>query len=175
MGGYLSRNRAWVYIAFYDEYVGRHINTSAGLSILFMIPMYWYGVHVNRVKEQNYAALYYNWTHCDKRNRLTHNMIMEHFETHVEDLQDLVVDLQKHGGKVWSRIPPPIPHEPITIDDLAVIDEISGLRAFIDNYLSQNRVPEHIKSKLQAKVIRYQGAKSFEEAKYDLYKKTVGY
>jgi exonuclease III len=27
MGTYLTRTRAWVYIAFYDEYVGRHINT----------------------------------------------------------------------------------------------------------------------------------------------------
>ena len=40
MGSYLSRNRAWVYIAFYDEYVGRHINTSIGGSILLMFPMY---------------------------------------------------------------------------------------------------------------------------------------
>ena len=40
MGAYTSRNRAWVYIAFYDEYVGRHINTSAGLALMFIIPMY---------------------------------------------------------------------------------------------------------------------------------------
>ena len=48
MGSYLSRNRAWVYIAFYDEYVGRHINTSVGSSILFMFPMYLYGIKLNR-------------------------------------------------------------------------------------------------------------------------------
>ena len=41
MGTYFTRARAWVYIAFYDEYVGRHINTSTGLAILVMIPMYW--------------------------------------------------------------------------------------------------------------------------------------
>ena len=40
MGSYMSRTRAWVYIAFYDEYVGRHINTSAGLALMFMIPLY---------------------------------------------------------------------------------------------------------------------------------------
>ncbi|TNV78374.1 hypothetical protein FGO68_gene11221 [Halteria grandinella] len=40
MGAYTSRNRAWVYVAFYDEYVGRHINTCAGLSLLFTIPLY---------------------------------------------------------------------------------------------------------------------------------------
>ena len=47
MGTYFTRTRAWVYIAFYDEYVGRHINTSAGLSILFMIPCYWYDNQLN--------------------------------------------------------------------------------------------------------------------------------
>lgn len=40
MGGWTSRTRAWVYIAFYDEYVGRHINTSAGLALMFFIPLY---------------------------------------------------------------------------------------------------------------------------------------
>jgi hypothetical protein len=40
MGAWTSRNRAWVYIAFYDEYVGRHINTCAGLSMVFFVPLY---------------------------------------------------------------------------------------------------------------------------------------
>lgn len=53
MGGYLSRNRAWVYIAFYDEYVGRHINTCAGLSLLFTTGLYIYGFGVNRYADQD--------------------------------------------------------------------------------------------------------------------------
>ncbi len=40
MGSWFTRNRTWVYIAFYDEYCGRHINTSAGLSMMFIIPLY---------------------------------------------------------------------------------------------------------------------------------------
>ena len=68
MGGYLSRNRAWVHIAFYDEYCNRHIGYSAGLAIIYMIPLYWYGVYVNRVKEHCAAAYYYNWSHNEKRN-----------------------------------------------------------------------------------------------------------
>ena len=40
MGTYLTRTRAWCYIALYDEYVGRHINTSIGASMLFMMPFY---------------------------------------------------------------------------------------------------------------------------------------
>ena len=51
MGSYLTRTRAWVYIAFYDEYVGRHINTCAGASILFFIPAYLYGIHINRLTD----------------------------------------------------------------------------------------------------------------------------
>lgn len=62
----------------------------------------------------------------------------------------------------------------MTVDDLAVIDEISGLTGFIDNFLTTNDVPEHIRQKLQGKIVRYNGTKSFEQAKYDLYKKTIG-
>ena len=38
----------------------------------------------------------YKWQFWDKRNRLCHNMIMEHFDLHKEQLEDLVVDLVKH-------------------------------------------------------------------------------
>lgn len=84
MGSYFSRTRAWVYIAFYDEYVGRHINTCALLSIGCLIPLYLYGIHVNRIGEENANHYYYNWAFFDKRNRLCHNMMMEHFEVHKE-------------------------------------------------------------------------------------------
>jgi len=80
----LTRTRAWVYIAFYDEYVGRHINTSAGLSVMFFLPLYLYGIQVNRICESNANHYYYNLTHFDKRNRLVHNLAMEHFEMHKE-------------------------------------------------------------------------------------------
>ena len=93
MGGYFSRNRAWVHIAFYDEYANRHIGYSAGIAIAMMVPMYWYGVYVNRTKEQTGAALMYNWQFTEKRNRLTHNLIMEHFEVHTEQVQDLLLDI----------------------------------------------------------------------------------
>ena len=53
MGTWFTRTRAWVYIAFYDEYVGRHINTCAGASICFFIPLYLYGIHVNRISDEN--------------------------------------------------------------------------------------------------------------------------
>ena len=84
MGSYFTRSRAWVYIAFYDEYVGRCIHTSAGLSLLFFIPNYLYGITINRLVEQNGANLCYYNDYFEKRLRLTHNLIMEEFETHVE-------------------------------------------------------------------------------------------
>jgi len=57
----MTRTRAWVYIAFYDEYAGRHINTCVGLSLLFMIPMYLYGLKVNRSAEENHAHFLYGY------------------------------------------------------------------------------------------------------------------
>ena len=84
MGAYVTRTRAWVYIAFYDEYVGRHIYLSIGLSMMFVVPYYLYGLKVNRIAEQNANHYLYQWQFFDKRNRLTHNMIMEHFEVHKE-------------------------------------------------------------------------------------------
>ena len=135
MGSYFTRTRAWVYIAFYDEYCGRHINTSAGLSLLFIIPTYLYGIHVNRFAEQNSSHVLYNWQYFDKRNRLTHNMIMEHFEMHKENLEDLIVDLDKYGPKVFVDIPTFEKKPEITLDDFALIDEMSGLNQFLDNFL----------------------------------------
>ena len=104
MGAWLTRTRAWVYIAFYDEYVGRHINTCAGVSVLFFIPSYLYGVHVNRIVDHNANHMLYNWQYWHKRNRLTHNLVMEHFEMHKEQLEDLVVDLNDEGPAVWDKI-----------------------------------------------------------------------
>ena len=97
MGSWLTRTRAWVYIAFYDEYVGKHINTSAGLSILFFIPMYLWGLKINRIVEHNANHGYYHWQYFDKRSRLAHNLIMEHFEVHTEQTQDLMIELRQNG------------------------------------------------------------------------------
>ena len=105
MGSWLTRSRAWVYIAFYDEYVGRHINSCAGLSMMFFIPVYLYGMHLNRIVDANANHMLYNWSYFDKRNRLTHNMIMEHFEMHKENLDDLIVELNEKGPKILMNLP----------------------------------------------------------------------
>ena len=46
--------------------------------------VYRYGVHMNRLNEESFNHHMYNWQFWDKRNRLCHNMIMEHFEVHKE-------------------------------------------------------------------------------------------
>ena len=61
MGSYVTRTRAWVYVAFYDEYVGRHINTAFGGSMCFMLPFYLYGIHLNREGEESFSHQMYNW------------------------------------------------------------------------------------------------------------------
>ena len=176
MGSYATRSRAWVYIAFYDEYVGKNINLAAGLSLIWILPMYWYGIHCNRVKELNSNMYYYAWRTVDKRNRLVHNMCMEHFEVHVEQLQDLILDMQKQGTAVFDNIPEEKqePLRAVSIDELAMIDEMSGLTDFIDMYIQANNVPEHMASKLRSYVVRYTGEKSKDEVRYEMYNKIHG-
>ena len=48
----------------------------------------------------NFAAKMYQLDYEHKRNRLTHNMIMEHFETHVE-IADEILTQVKEKGKKW--------------------------------------------------------------------------
>ena len=178
MGGYMTRNRAWVYIAFYDEYAGKSINMAAGLSMLFVLPAYWYGIHCNRIKEQNMNALYYNFSHFDKRNRLTHNLIMEHFETHVEDFQDIIVDLQKEGYKALEGLE--VKEEDdnyVTNNELALIDELSGFTSFTEEFITRNNVPEDLKERLRAHVVYFKEGDNGEtrtEVVNKLYKKLYG-
>ena len=175
MGSYATRTRAWVYIAFYDEYVGKHILTSAGLSLAFIIPSYWYGVHCNRLKECNLAMKMYDWNYTEKRNRLIHNMIMEHFEVHTEQLQDLLLDLNKEGAKVFQGVPlKDDPLEKVTVDDLAYIDEISGLKDFVDQFLRSTNLPVAVESNFRSYINEYSGTKSKDQVRYEFYRKMYG-
>ena len=159
MGGWLTRTRAWVYTAFYDEYVGRHIYTSIGGSMLFMMPFYLYGIHINRLNEETFSHYMYNWQYWDKRNRLCHNMIMEHFEVHKEQLEDLIVDIQKQGPKVLMDLPEKEINPVMNLNDFALIDEISGLNNFLENHLKSNNIPETVKERIRARMFTYNSSK----------------
>lgn len=145
-----------MYIAFYDEYVGRHINTSAGCSLLFFIPVYLYGINVNRICEQNANHYLYNWTHFDKRNRLTHNLVMEHFDVHKEQMEDLIKDMNDRGPKVFADIPREDDEHRISKNEFALLDEMSGITTFLDNFMLQHDMPETSKERIKALMFRYE-------------------
>lgn len=97
MGVNFTKNRAWWHTAIWDEYGQRHQYLALIPTLLIMIPYYYHGAAINRDLEQNFAAKMYQLDYEQKRNRLTHNLIMEHFETHVEKTQDLLEEIQQNG------------------------------------------------------------------------------
>lgn len=118
-----------------------------------------YGLEVNRQSEENASHFLYNWQYFDKRNRLCHNMIMEHFEVHKELLEDLVLELDKYGPRVFTELPDEEPEAPITMDDFALIDEMSGLNKMLDDFMASTDMSEEQREKINARMIRYSGKK----------------
>ena len=84
-------------------------------------------------------------------------MIMEHFEVHKENLEDLIVDLKKEGPKVLMDLPENRPDQTITINDFALIDDLSGLNGFMDGFLQSQDIPETVKDRVRARMFRYNG------------------
>ena len=50
-------------------------------------------------------------------------------------------------------------HEPVTISDFALIDEISGLNSYIENFLMSHDIPETMKDRIRARMLVYKGDK----------------
>ncbi len=96
-------------------------------------------------------------------------MIMEHFDVHKEQLEDLIIDLDKYGPTVLLDIPAENKRpEDITLDDFALIDEISGLTLFLDNFMKVHDIPEVVKRRIEARMVRYSGDKPKEIAMNEL-------
>ena len=56
-------------------------------------------------------------------------------------------------------------HDPVmTLDDFALIDEISGLNNFLDNYMTTHDLPETVKDRIRARMFRYESEKPREVA-----------
>jgi hypothetical protein len=107
----------------------------------------------------------YNWQFFDKRNRLCHNMIMEHFEVHKEQLEDVLIELEKYGPKVILDLPPePKENNVVTMDDMALIDEISGLNDFMDNFMQTHNITQTQRDRIESRMQRYKGDKPREIA-----------
>ena len=165
MGSYFTRTRAWVYIAFYDEYVGRNIHTSCLLSLGFFFPCYIYGLKLNRTVENNFNHMMYHWQFADKRNRLTHNLIMEHFEMHKERFEEVTDELDKHGPMIFynlERVENGVGK--FTENELALIDEMSGLTDFLHNFMHNQNMPETQREKIRSFITEYKGEKPKEQA-----------
>lgn len=102
-------------------------------------------------------------------------MIMEHFEVHKEQLEDLIIDLDKNGPKVFVDLPPePEDKSTITMDDIALIDELSGLNLFIDNFMTTNNLSEASRSRIESRLFRYSGEKPKEIALNEMRMKLYG-
>ena len=120
----------------------------------------------------------YNWQFWDKRNRLTHNMIMEHFEVHKEELEDLIVDMNKEGPKVFMGLEGKTTYSAaergIDLNDFALIDEISGYNAFLNNYMKRVDLPVTVKERIRARMLTYNSEKPKEVALNEMQLKLFG-
>jgi hypothetical protein len=102
-------------------------------------------------------------------------MVMEHFEVHKEQLEDLILDVEKNGARIWADIPESTGCEhAVTLDDFALIDELSGLNLFLDNFMRTHDIPETVKDRIRARMIPYSGAKPKEIAAQELRLKIYG-
>ncbi len=117
----------------------------------------------------------YNWQFFDKRNRLCHNMIMEHFEVHKEQLEDLILDVDRFGPRILADIPEESKRiEAITLDDFALIDELSGLNQYLENFMLSHKVPETVKDRIRARMLTYSGDKPKQIALNEMRLKIYG-
>ena len=138
---------------------------ACGFSLMFIIPSYLYGLRLNRIVENNYNHIMYHWQFADKRNRLTHNLIMEHFEMHKEKFEEVSNELNEYGPMIFYNLENvKKTHGVVTQDDLALIDEISGLTDFLNNFMMNENLPETTREKIRGYMTEYKGEKPKEIA-----------
>ena len=53
-------------------------------------------------------------------------------------------------------IPPREVDRSITLNDLALLDEISGLNNFLEGFLKMNDLPETVKDRIRARMFKYE-------------------
>ena len=97
-------------------------------------------------------------------------MIMEHFEVHKERLDDLIVEMAEKGPATFKNVPllAPDTRRPLSINDFALIDEMSGLTDYLDNFMMSQGLPETTRERIRARIVRYEGPKPKEIAKNEL-------
>ena len=90
---------------------------------------------------------------------------MEHFEVHKEWLEDVLIEIEKKGPSVIRELPPPLNENiPVTMDDIGLIDEISGLNDFLDNFMKTHNLSQVQRERIESRMVRYKGDKPKEVA-----------
>jgi hypothetical protein len=89
MGNFIVRNRFWWFRSAYDEYTLREFRISLLIGSVIWLPAYFWGIHINREVEVNEAHNNYTSHYLLLRNRLTHSLLFEQFEMHLENWKSL--------------------------------------------------------------------------------------
>ncbi|KAM3130164.1 hypothetical protein pb186bvf_017767 [Paramecium bursaria] len=103
MGSAINRNRHWWYRSLYDDYIGREMRISFGISALLWIPHYAYGIYVNRRVEEGTSRKIYSQEWGPRRNRLTHSLVFEQFEQVIDDWQKLNQEYAQKGQAMLEQ------------------------------------------------------------------------
>lgn len=93
---------------------------------------------------------------------------MEHFEMHKEQLEDLIVDMHTNGPKVFADLPAKEKYRELSMNEFALIDEMSGLTNYLDNFMLQQNLPEATKQRIRAHMTEYNSPKPKEIALNEL-------
>ncbi len=91
-------------------------------------------------------------------------------------MENLILDLDKIGPKVFVDLPlmePGIP-DAVTLDDFALIDELSGLTLFLENFMQSHDLPQTVRDRIWAHTVKYSGKKPKEIALNELRAKIYG-
>mgnify|MGYP001171111605 FL=1 len=83
---------------------------------------------------------------------------MEHFEVHKEKTEDLILELNERGPVIFEGLEKEVKRsQPITMNDLALIDEVSGLNEFLENVMMSQNFPEATRDRIRARMHEYSG------------------
>ena len=105
MGNTIQRNRYWWYRSLYDEYMTREFRVAFGISGVIFLPFYWWGIHMNRELEVHASHKNYMDHYLPRRNRLTHSMLFEEFETYLERWEALEAEFKEKGEAMLAEAP----------------------------------------------------------------------
>jgi len=86
------RSRFWYINLFLDEYLSRDAMAILFATVMLHVPVYLWGIHVNREAEIQSSHMNYYIEYGPRRNRLAHSLIFEEFEMQVEDWQKLMAE-----------------------------------------------------------------------------------